>query len=73
MSQQNISADWVADSNNRSVRHTSGLVVQLNGNNNTPQRPASLEILQLEKLVGTPWASRSNLLIEAGISLLKAL
>jgi len=73
MSQQNTSSDWLVDNKAKSARHSSGLVIQLSSNSNAPNRPASLEILQLEKLVGTAWASRSNLLIEAGISLLKTL
>jgi len=70
MSQQQALKDWQIDSKNKSAQHKSGLVIQLSNKNASP--PA-LNILWIEKLIGTPWASRSNILIEDGISLLAAL
>ena len=72
MPQQHAIPDWQIDQVKKSALHKTGLVVRLN-KSSSPHKPAALEILSLEKLVGTPWANRSNALIEAGISLLKAL
>ena len=72
MSQQQSIPDWQIDHKKKSAQHKTGLIIQLNKSASS-RRPAALEILSLEKLVGTPWANRSNALIEAGISLLKAL
>jgi hypothetical protein len=69
--QQRPVPDWLIDRKNKTARHKSGLVIQLG--KPSAHKPASLDILSIEKLVGTPWASRSNSLIEAGITLLKAL
>ena len=71
-SQQLPSKDWILDSKKKSVQHRSGLVIQVS-NKNAAHKLAALEILSIEKLTGTPWASRSNLLIETGIALLSAL
>lgn len=71
-SQQQARKDWLIDSKNRSVQHSSGLVIQL-GDKNAAHKLAALDIRGLEKLSGTPWATRSNLLIETGIALLAAL
>ena len=70
---EKYASDWHVDSQTRSAQHKSGLVVQLINRPSAPHKPAALDIHSIEKLAGTPWASRSNLLIEAGISLLKAL
>ena len=72
MSQPRPISDWHVDHQKKSAQHKTGLVVRLN-KSSSPHKPAALEILSLEKLAGTPWAHRSNALIEAGISLLKAL
>jgi hypothetical protein len=68
--QQQAPKDWSVDAQNKSVQHTSGLVIRLSSGNSAHK---GLDILSLEKLVGTPWASRSNALIEAGITLLTRL
>jgi hypothetical protein len=65
--------DWQVNIKNRSVHHRSGLVIQLNNKNAAQHKLAAFEILSIEKLTGTPWAARSNLLIETGIALLAAL
>jgi hypothetical protein len=71
-SQQQALKDWLVDGKNKSVRHSSGLVIRLSGGHSS-HKPAALDILSIEKLAGTPWATRSNALIEAGISLLTRL
>lgn len=51
------------------ARHVSGLVVQFDRRKG---QPAALDILGIEKLSGTGWSARVNILIEQGIALLDA-
>lgn len=62
-------AEWDVDTVKRVARHSSGLVVQFDRKKG---QPAALDILGLEKLAGTGWESRVNILIEQGIALLDA-
>ncbi len=60
-------AEWEIDNIKKIARHTSGLIVQFDRKKG---RPTALDILGLEKLSGTGWQDRANILIEQGIALL---
>ena len=62
-------AEWEVDSIKKVARHASGLVVQFDRKKG---QPTALDILGLEKLSGTGWQDRTNILIEQGIALLDA-
>ncbi|MDY0008442.1 MAG: hypothetical protein RBS08_01930 [Bdellovibrionales bacterium] len=62
-------AEWEVDDVKKIARHTSGLVVQFDRRKG---QPAALDIIGLEKLSGTGWSDRVNILIEQGIALLDA-
>ncbi len=62
-------AEWEVDDVKKIARHVSGLVVQFDRRKG---QPAALDILGIEKLSGTGWSARVNILIEQGIALLDA-
>ncbi|MBW7910384.1 MAG: hypothetical protein H3C49_03785 [Alphaproteobacteria bacterium] len=62
-------AEWEIDDVKKIARHVSGLTVQFDRRKG---QPAALDILGLEKLSGTGWSARVNILIEQGIALLDA-
>lgn len=62
-----IPAEWEIDRDKKIARHVSGLSVQFD---RTKGKPTALDILGLEKLAGTGWHARANILIEQGIALL---
>lgn len=62
-------AEWEVDDVKKIARHVSGLVVQFD---HRKGQPTGLDILGLEKLSGTGWSARVNILIEQGIALLDA-
>lgn len=62
-------AEWEVDTVKKIARHVSGLVVQFDRRKG---QPTGLDILGLEKLSGTGWSARVNILIEQGIALLDA-
>lgn len=59
--------EWEIDRAKKVARHISGLTVQFD---RTKGKPTALDILGLEKLSGTGWHDRANILIEQGIALL---
>jgi len=60
-------AEWEVDTIKKVARHVSGLTVQFDRRKG---QPTALDILGLEKLTGTGWSGRVNMLIEQGIALL---
>lgn len=62
-------AEWEIDDVKKIARHVSGLVVQFDRRKG---QPTALDIIGLEKLSGTGWSGRVNILIEQGIALLDA-
>ena len=63
------SPDWFINAASSSAQHKTGLVVRLE--KMPKQKKASLDIEGIQKLAGTEWAMKANVLIEQGIFLLE--
>jgi len=63
------SPDWFINTAATSAQHKTGLVIRLE--KKPKQKKASLDIEGIQKLAGTEWALKANVLIEQGIFLLE--
>ena len=63
------SPDWFINANASSAQHKTGLIVRLQ--KMPKQKKATLDIEGIQKLAGTEWALKANVLIEQGIFLLE--
>ncbi len=63
------SPDWFINATSSSAQHKTGLVVRLE--KMPKQKKATLDIEGIQKLAGTEWAMKANVLIEQGIFLLE--
>ncbi len=66
------SADWQVDRNKRIAKHVSGLIVSWQNVGRGDTLQPALDIAGLEKVTGTQWAQKVNVLVEQAIALLES-